>query len=138
MGWISTIGDVWLITIAWLSGLSIGFGLLCRLMPCNPGMFWWKNLRAACTDFFYWFLVALSSAQQLAVVQPSRRRRAAPGLFAGGGTGAGAVQRDLFRDGPRQPELDIRPAALSVRQPRLPSLAPHHARGRARQELRLD
>src|SRR5439155_7701510 len=34
-------------------------GILGRLMPCNPGMYWWKNLHALVTDFLYWFLVPL-------------------------------------------------------------------------------
>jgi sterol desaturase/sphingolipid hydroxylase (fatty acid hydroxylase superfamily) len=53
------IGDFWLTMLAWLAGLSVLFALLSRFMPCNPGMYWWKNLRAAGTDFIYWFVVPL-------------------------------------------------------------------------------
>jgi WD40 repeat protein/sterol desaturase/sphingolipid hydroxylase (fatty acid hydroxylase superfamily) len=53
------IGSFWLSILAWLAGLSVVFGLLARFMPCNPGMYWWKNLRAAGTDFLYWFVVPL-------------------------------------------------------------------------------
>jgi sterol desaturase/sphingolipid hydroxylase (fatty acid hydroxylase superfamily) len=59
MDWIATFGDFWLETLEWMAGLSIVFALLVRLMPCNPGMYWWKDLRAAATDFIYWFIVPL-------------------------------------------------------------------------------
>src|SRR5436190_21743812 len=44
---------------AWLVGLAVAFGVLGRLMPCNPGMYWWKHLRAAATDLLYWLLSPL-------------------------------------------------------------------------------
>jgi sterol desaturase/sphingolipid hydroxylase (fatty acid hydroxylase superfamily) len=53
------IGSFWLTTLAWVVGLAAAFGLLARLTPCNPGMYWWKDLRAALTDSFYWFVVPL-------------------------------------------------------------------------------
>jgi len=59
MDWIVAIGYFWLITLAWVAGLAAAFGIIGRLMPCNPGMYWWKNVRAAGTDFIYWFLVPL-------------------------------------------------------------------------------
>src|SRR3954451_19915356 len=59
MDWMLAIGDTWLNTVAWLAGLTAGFGILGYLMPCNPGMYWWKDLRAVCTDFLYWFVVPL-------------------------------------------------------------------------------
>jgi WD40 repeat protein len=59
MDWLFAIGDFWLTMLAWLAGLSVAFGLLARFMPCNPGMYWWRNLRAAGTDFLYWFVVPL-------------------------------------------------------------------------------
>jgi WD40 repeat protein/sterol desaturase/sphingolipid hydroxylase (fatty acid hydroxylase superfamily) len=59
MDWMATIGDFWLQTLAWLAGLAVAFGILARLMPCNPGMYWWKNLRGVATDFVYWFIVPL-------------------------------------------------------------------------------
>jgi tetratricopeptide (TPR) repeat protein/sterol desaturase/sphingolipid hydroxylase (fatty acid hydroxylase superfamily) len=59
MEWIADIGDFWLETLAWIAGLTLAFGILARLMPCNPGMYWWKNLRSAATDFIYWFLMPL-------------------------------------------------------------------------------
>jgi sterol desaturase/sphingolipid hydroxylase (fatty acid hydroxylase superfamily) len=54
-----TIGEFWLAVLAWLAGLSVAFGILVRLMPCNPGMYWWKDLRAVGTDVIYWFVVPL-------------------------------------------------------------------------------
>ncbi len=57
MDWIATIGDAWLRTLAWVVGLGVGFGTLTRLTPCNPGMYWWKDLRALGTDVVYWFVV---------------------------------------------------------------------------------
>ncbi len=59
MEWIAEFGDFWLNTLAWIAGLALAFGLLARLMPCNPGMHWWKNPRGAATDFLYWFIVPL-------------------------------------------------------------------------------
>jgi WD40 repeat protein/sterol desaturase/sphingolipid hydroxylase (fatty acid hydroxylase superfamily) len=57
MDWLVTIGDFWLTTLAWLVGFAVAFGILARLMPCNPGMYWWKDLRAVGADFLYWFVV---------------------------------------------------------------------------------
>jgi sterol desaturase/sphingolipid hydroxylase (fatty acid hydroxylase superfamily) len=59
MDWIIAIGHIWLTTLAWLAGLTLALGLLARLTPCNPGMYWWKDLRAVGTDFMYWFLMPL-------------------------------------------------------------------------------
>jgi sterol desaturase/sphingolipid hydroxylase (fatty acid hydroxylase superfamily) len=43
----------------WLAGLAAAFAVLVRLMPCNPGMYWWNDLRAVAADFMYWFVVPL-------------------------------------------------------------------------------
>lgn len=59
MHWIATIGEAWLGTLGWLTGLALAFALLGKLMPCNPGMYWWKDLRAFLTDILYWFVVPL-------------------------------------------------------------------------------
>ncbi len=59
MEWMGAIGGFWLNTLAWVTGLTIAFGVLVRLMPCNPGTYWWKDLRGAGTDFLYWFIVPL-------------------------------------------------------------------------------
>jgi sterol desaturase/sphingolipid hydroxylase (fatty acid hydroxylase superfamily) len=59
MEWIAEIGQSWLYTAEWLAGLGIAFAVLARLMPCNPGMYWWKDPRAVVTDFIYWFIVPL-------------------------------------------------------------------------------
>jgi sterol desaturase/sphingolipid hydroxylase (fatty acid hydroxylase superfamily) len=59
MDWTVTIGDALLTTLGWLAGLTVAFGVLVRWMPCNPGMYWWKDLRAAGTDFLYWFVLPL-------------------------------------------------------------------------------
>jgi WD40 repeat protein/sterol desaturase/sphingolipid hydroxylase (fatty acid hydroxylase superfamily) len=59
MDWMTAIGDAWLSTLAWLGGLALAFGILVPLMPCNPGMYWWKDLRAVATDVLYWFVVPL-------------------------------------------------------------------------------
>ena len=61
MEWIGELGGTWLITSAWLAGLTVVFGILVRLMPCNPGMYWWRDLRAVAADAFYWFLAPLVS-----------------------------------------------------------------------------
>ncbi len=57
MDWLASLGGFWLSLLAWLVGLAVAFGVLARLMPCNPGMYWWKDLRAAGADFMYWFIV---------------------------------------------------------------------------------
>ena len=49
----------WQSVMLWVIGLTVGFGILSYWMPCNPGMYWWKDLRAAATDFVYWFIVPL-------------------------------------------------------------------------------
>ena len=59
MDWFADLGDFWLETLAWTTGLTFAFGVLARLMPCNRGMYWWKDLRGAATDFMYWFIVPL-------------------------------------------------------------------------------
>jgi sterol desaturase/sphingolipid hydroxylase (fatty acid hydroxylase superfamily) len=59
MDWLASLGTIWLTTLAWLGGLAAVFFLLTRLMPCNPGMFWWRYLRAAATDALYWLIVPL-------------------------------------------------------------------------------
>jgi len=47
----------WLMTSCRLVLLTGVFALLVRVMPCNPGMYWWRNMRGAVTDFLYWFAV---------------------------------------------------------------------------------
>jgi sterol desaturase/sphingolipid hydroxylase (fatty acid hydroxylase superfamily) len=59
MDWMVTIGDSSLGTLGWLAGMAVGFGVLARLTPCNPGMYWWKDRRALGTDVLYWLLVPL-------------------------------------------------------------------------------
>jgi sterol desaturase/sphingolipid hydroxylase (fatty acid hydroxylase superfamily)/DNA-binding beta-propeller fold protein YncE len=59
MEWIAAVGDIWLYTLAWLAGLGVAFGVLARLTPCNPGMYWWTDLRAVTADLVYWLIVPL-------------------------------------------------------------------------------
>jgi sterol desaturase/sphingolipid hydroxylase (fatty acid hydroxylase superfamily) len=59
MDWLIDIGHTWLNTAKWVGGLSITFAVLARLMPCNPGMYWWKNVRAVVTDLIYWFVMPI-------------------------------------------------------------------------------
>jgi sterol desaturase/sphingolipid hydroxylase (fatty acid hydroxylase superfamily) len=59
MEWLEQIPAMWWRYGLWFAGLGAAFGVLVRLMPCNPGVYWWKNLRAACTDLVYWFVVPL-------------------------------------------------------------------------------
>jgi WD40 repeat protein/sterol desaturase/sphingolipid hydroxylase (fatty acid hydroxylase superfamily) len=51
--------ETWPATLAWVAGFTVAFGVLVRLMPCNPGMYWWKAPRAALADLMYWFVVPL-------------------------------------------------------------------------------
>src|SRR5579883_186454 len=57
MGWLATIGDLWLTALGWLVGLGAIFAVLTRLSPCNPGQSWWSDWRSARTDLAYWFVV---------------------------------------------------------------------------------
>src|SRR4051794_24062907 len=59
MDWIVSIADTCLETLAWLAALTAAFALLVHLMPCNKGMYWWKDPRSAGTDLLYWFIVPL-------------------------------------------------------------------------------
>jgi WD40 repeat protein/sterol desaturase/sphingolipid hydroxylase (fatty acid hydroxylase superfamily) len=59
MRWLVTLGDFWLNRLAWLVALATAFCLLGRLMPCNRGMYWWKDRRAVRTDAVYWFILPL-------------------------------------------------------------------------------
>jgi sterol desaturase/sphingolipid hydroxylase (fatty acid hydroxylase superfamily) len=63
MDWIADIGQVWLRTSLWLLGLGGAFGILVRLMPCNPGMYPWKNVRGLVTDAIYWFIMPMLLSQ---------------------------------------------------------------------------
>lgn len=59
MEWLGEIGMEWLRVLVVLAGLAVVFAALARWTPCNPGMYWWNDLRAVVTDFFYWFVVPL-------------------------------------------------------------------------------
>lgn len=59
MGQFNEIFQVWLTTLTWMAGLAVGFSILTRFTPCNPGMYWWKDRRAVMTDAIYWFIVPL-------------------------------------------------------------------------------
>jgi sterol desaturase/sphingolipid hydroxylase (fatty acid hydroxylase superfamily) len=59
MEWMASVAEIWLSMLAWLAGLAVVFFLLTRLMPCNPGMYWWRNRRGAATDALYWLVVPL-------------------------------------------------------------------------------
>jgi sterol desaturase/sphingolipid hydroxylase (fatty acid hydroxylase superfamily) len=59
MEWLSSIGRIWLNTAMWFAGLGVTFALLARLMPCNPRMYWWKDVRAVVTDLVYWFVMPI-------------------------------------------------------------------------------
>jgi sterol desaturase/sphingolipid hydroxylase (fatty acid hydroxylase superfamily) len=48
-----------LIGAEWLAGMAVAFGILAWLMPCNRGMYWWKDLRGFATDLVYWFFMPL-------------------------------------------------------------------------------
>ena len=61
MDWLIEIGWTWLESIEYFGYLAAAFALLSRLMPCNPEMFWWRDLRAVATDLVYWFLLPLVS-----------------------------------------------------------------------------
>lgn len=58
---VTAVGGLWLTTLAWLAGLAVTFGFLAGLSPCNPGMYWWRDLRAARTDIAYWLALPLAT-----------------------------------------------------------------------------
>jgi sterol desaturase/sphingolipid hydroxylase (fatty acid hydroxylase superfamily) len=57
--WLQSVGADWWLALKWVAGLAVVFGVLVRLTPCNPGMYWWKDRRAFVTDLVYWFVVPL-------------------------------------------------------------------------------
>jgi sterol desaturase/sphingolipid hydroxylase (fatty acid hydroxylase superfamily) len=59
MDWAVQVGNSCLETLKWLAPLAVAFGVLVRLMPCNRGMYWSNDLRAAATDLLYWLLMPL-------------------------------------------------------------------------------
>ncbi len=59
MNWIEAVGGIWLRAALWMVGLGVGFLILTRFSPCNPGRNWWTDRRAAVTDLFYWLLLPL-------------------------------------------------------------------------------
>jgi sterol desaturase/sphingolipid hydroxylase (fatty acid hydroxylase superfamily) len=56
MNWLADLGVSWLNVLGLLVALAIPFAALARLMPCNPGGWWWKDLRGAFTDVLYWLV----------------------------------------------------------------------------------
>ena len=93
MDWMALLGESWLTTLTWLAGLAAGFGALGLLMPCNRGMYWWKDPRAAGTDFLYWFVVplflrlgrTLMLVAGMVLLFGGREPRLLPGEVASGG-----------------------------------------------------
>jgi sterol desaturase/sphingolipid hydroxylase (fatty acid hydroxylase superfamily) len=49
----------WPTMLSFLAGFAVAFGILSKLMPCNPGLGWWKDLRATATDAVYWLILPL-------------------------------------------------------------------------------
>ena len=90
MDWVVTIGDSCAQTLGWLGGLAVGFGVLVWWMPCNRGVFWGTDLRAAGTDLLYWFVTPL-------LVRAGRTflLAAGIGLLFGGASPGFALVREL-------------------------------------------
>ncbi len=85
MEWLVQVAEMSLSTLAWMAGFVLAFGVLSKLMPCNPGMHWWTDLSAAGTDLLYWFAmpVALRSCRTwLLALGVSLVAGASPGLSA--------------------------------------------------------
>jgi sterol desaturase/sphingolipid hydroxylase (fatty acid hydroxylase superfamily) len=57
--WIVQVGDSCVETLVLLVPVGLALAVLARLMPCNRGMHWWNDLRAAGTDLLYWFVLPL-------------------------------------------------------------------------------
>lgn len=88
MEWIAATWESWLVTLIWVTGLAGVFACLVWLMPCNRGMYWWTNLRAAGTDLCYWLVTPV-------VVRMSRALLLAAGIavfFGGRAPGLALVQ----------------------------------------------
>src|SRR5207253_766164 len=68
MEWIAEVGQSWLWTALWLAGFGCVFGILARLMPCNPGMYPWRDLRGLVTDAIYWFVTPVFMGQARVLV----------------------------------------------------------------------
>jgi sterol desaturase/sphingolipid hydroxylase (fatty acid hydroxylase superfamily) len=59
MDWVVASADSCRALLPWLAGLAVAFAVLVRFMPCNRGMYWWCDPRAAATDLLYWFIAPL-------------------------------------------------------------------------------
>jgi sterol desaturase/sphingolipid hydroxylase (fatty acid hydroxylase superfamily) len=60
MEWLVTFAvNSWVTIVPWMVGLAVGFGIMSCLTPCNPGMSWWKDLRAVAADLMYWLIAPL-------------------------------------------------------------------------------
>lgn len=46
-------------TLEWLLMLGFIFAVCETIMPCNPGVAWWQDLRGTATDLIYWLIVPL-------------------------------------------------------------------------------
>lgn len=90
MDWCVQVGDMCLQTLLWLGLMAVVFGVLTRLVPCNPGMHWWQDGWAALTDLLYWLVMPVV----VRVVRTFLLAACITMLFAGGEPGF-AVVREL-------------------------------------------
>lgn len=51
--------DMWATITGWMLIFVFAFAALSYVMPCNPGMHWWKDKRAAFTDLVYWLILPM-------------------------------------------------------------------------------
>jgi len=47
------------VSAEWLAAMGLAFAVLVSLMPCNRGVYCWKDLRGFATDLVYWFCMPL-------------------------------------------------------------------------------
>ena len=88
MDWLVTSADSCIETLAYLTAFAVVFGILVAVMPCNRGMYWWKDLRAAATDLLYWFVVPLC----LRIIQTMLLAVGIAFLFGGNSPGFSFIQ----------------------------------------------
>ena len=92
MEWFAATWQSWMVTLFWVCSLAIVFAALVWLMPCNRGMFWWTNLRAAAlTDLCYWFVTPVLVRSSRTVLLAARHRPASSAV----GRRASPILQDL-------------------------------------------
>ena len=109
MDWLADLGVSWLYVLGVLVALAVPFAVLARLTPCNPGGFWWKDLRGAVTDVLYW-LVGPLVGRSVRPLPPEPIKHLGGGLVRGA-----ALRAEEAEQAGRRPALPLRAIAALPR-----------------------